>query len=54
MQIQGYLGFSCASSVMSLGFYQVWLNQGVGNISIFISVFKQRLPDISYKTGKKD
>ena len=32
--------------LMSLGFYQVWLNQGVGNISIFISVFKQRLTDI--------
>ena len=32
--------------LISLGFYQVWLNQGVGNINIFILVFKQRLTDI--------
>ena len=33
--------------LMSLGFYEVslWLNQGVGNIDIFISVFKHRLTD---------
>ena len=37
---------SLVRHLMSLGFYQVWLNQGVGNISIFISVFKQRLTDI--------
>ena len=34
-----------ASLLMSLGFYEVWLNHGVGNIDIFISVFKQRLTD---------
>lgn len=28
-----------------LGFYEVWLNQGVGNIEIFLSLFKQRLTD---------
>ena len=31
--------------LMSLGFFEVWLNQEVGNIDIFISVFKQRLTD---------
>lgn len=31
--------------LMSLGFYEVWLNQGVGNIEMFISIFKQRLTD---------
>jgi hypothetical protein len=25
-----------------LGFYEVWLNQGVGNNDIFLSLFKQR------------
>lgn len=28
-----------------LGFYEVWLYQGVGNIPYFVSVFKQRLRD---------
>ena len=31
--------------LMSLGFYEVWLNLVVGTIDIFISVFKQRLTD---------
>ena len=31
---------------MSLSVFEIWLNQGVGNIDIFISVFKQRLTDI--------
>ena len=31
--------------LMSLGFYEVWLAQGVANIDIFLSVFKQRLND---------
>ena len=31
--------------LMSLGFYEVWLAQGVGNIDSFLSVFKQRLND---------
>ena len=31
--------------LMSLGFYEVWLAQGVANIAFFLSVFKQRLND---------
>ena len=31
--------------LMSPGFYNVWLNQGVCNKNVFISVFKQRLTD---------
>lgn len=31
--------------LMSLGFYEAWLNQGVGNVNIFLSLFKQRLAD---------
>lgn len=31
--------------LMSLGFYEVWLAQGVGNINIFLSELKQRLND---------
>ena len=30
---------------ISLGFYEVWLARGVGNIDAFLSVFKQRLND---------
>ena len=26
-----------------MGFYDVWLNQGVGNIQLFLSLFQQRL-----------
>ena len=29
--------------LLSLGFYKVWLAQGVGNYNAFISIFKQRL-----------
>ena len=29
----------------SLGFYEVWLSQGVGNINIFLSQMEQRLND---------
>ena len=29
----------------SLGFYEVWLHQGVGNQSAFVSLFKQRVTD---------
>lgn len=32
--------------LLSLGFYEVWLNQGVGDYNIFISLLKQRLTDI--------
>ena len=39
--------------LMSLGFYQVWLNQGVGNIIIFQFLSKGLLI-FSYKTGRKD
>ena len=28
-----------------LGFYEVWLQQGVGNVNIFLSIFKQRVGD---------
>ena len=31
--------------LLSLGFYEVWLAQGVGNYNAFISIFKQRLTD---------
>ena len=31
--------------LLSLGFYEVWLNQGVGNYKSFISLLKQRLTD---------
>lgn len=31
--------------LMSLGFYDVWLSQGVGNVGAFMNVFKQRLND---------
>ena len=31
--------------LMSLGFYEVWLAQGVGNVDVFLSTFKQRLND---------
>ena len=31
--------------LMSLGFYEVWLSQGVGNINIFLSQMKQGLND---------
>lgn len=30
----------------NLGFYDVLLNQGVGNIQLFLSLFKQRITDI--------
>ena len=31
--------------LFSLGFNEVWLQQGVGNYNIFISLLKQRLTD---------
>ena len=31
--------------LMSLGFYNIWLNQGVGNYNEFMSVLKQKLTD---------
>ena len=32
--------------LMSMGFNEVWLAQGVGNINAFLTVFKQRLNDV--------
>ena len=32
--------------LLSLGFSEVWMHQGVGNIKSFISLLKQRLTDI--------
>ena len=29
----------------NLGFFEVWLNQGVGNINQFLAVLRQRLKD---------
>ena len=26
-----------------MGFYDIWLNQGVGNLKLLVSLFKQRL-----------
>ena len=31
--------------LMSLGFNEVWINQGVGNMNVFLSMAKQRLTD---------
>ena len=31
--------------LLSLGFYDVWLNQGMGDCKRFLSVFSQRLTD---------
>ena len=28
-----------------MGFYEVWMNQGVGNIELFLKLFKQRITD---------
>ena len=32
-------------SLHVLGFYEVWLAQGVGNVNAFVRVFEQRLRD---------
>ena len=32
--------------LMSLGFKEVWVSQGVANTNVFLSVFKQRINDI--------
>ena len=31
--------------ILSLGFYEIWLQQGIGNSNIFVSLLKQRLTD---------
>ena len=31
--------------LVSMGFNEVWIQQGVGNVDNFISLFKQRLTD---------
>ena len=35
--------------LLSLGFQEVWVQQGVGNYNAFISVLKQRLTDTIIK-----
>ena len=40
--------------LLSLGFYEVWLHQGVGNIKSFISLLKQLLTILLYKVGGQD
>ena len=37
--------FLVCSLLMNLGFYEVWLLQGVVNVNIFLSQLKQRLND---------
>ena len=36
---------SVRSLLQSLGFNEVWLFQGVGNINVFLSAFTQRIKD---------
>ena len=36
---------SVKTMLENLGFSHVWLSQGVGNINVFISIFKQRITD---------
>ena len=38
--------------LMSLGFYNVWLDQGVGNYDGYMNILKQRLTD-NYTPGTK-
>ena len=41
--------------LMSLGYYEVWVAQGVANTDGFLSIFKQRINNIySCKIGAKD
>ena len=35
--------------LMNCGFADVWYNQGVGNISLFVSLFKIRIKDINFQ-----
>jgi hypothetical protein len=38
---------SCVKNVLSrLGFYHVWLEQGVGHVNIFVQILKQRIKDV--------
>jgi len=37
----------------SLGFYEVWLAQGVGNVNAFVRVFEQRLCDNNVQNCSK-
>ena len=38
---------SCVKDLLSrLGFMEVWEMQGVGNIGVFMNIFKQRVRDI--------
>ena len=38
----------------NLGFYEVWLQQNVGNVDIFLILAKQRLKDNLVKNGVKN
>ena len=38
----------------SLGFHEVWVNQGVGNKKAFLQIFKQRLVILMCKIGIAD
>ena len=33
----------------NLGFYEVWLQQNVGDVKVFLSVVKERLQDIFFQ-----
>ena len=35
--------YSVKDLLSRMGFYHVWLNQGVGNLNAFLNLFKQRL-----------
>ena len=37
--------------LFTLGFEEVWLKQGVGNI-LFLEIFKQRVKDVAYWIGQ--
>ena len=41
---------NCASCVKKLlnrlGFLELWEGQGVGNVNVFLNIFKQRIKDI--------
>ena len=37
--------------LQSISFNNVWMNQGVGNVNLFIRMLKERVIIIVYKTG---
>ena len=42
---QKYWAKSIKTLLENIGFYHAWLNQGVGNVEVFLSLFKQRIQD---------